>query len=146
MPLSNNFFSLFSFRNKNEIDWKKAKLWLKINFNSNFDEKFCLFQIGGKPFTVQVIDSVADYLALMKEIFDFAKIKSLIQGSSSRPPFKLLINSMHGGLSGFFFFGSMIKVHFIFEESLRGNYHNAKNDHSYSLKFRRRYRLKLYAF
>ncbi|CAH0389912.1 unnamed protein product [Bemisia tabaci] len=53
-------------------------------------------QIGGKPFTVQVIDSVADYLALMKEIFDFAKIKSLIQGSSSRPPFKLLINSMHG--------------------------------------------------
>ncbi|XP_059483478.1 phosphoglucomutase [Neocloeon triangulifer] len=50
---------------------------------------------SSKQFTVEVIDSVADYLQLMKEIFDFASIKSLLSGSSGKP-FKLLLNSMHG--------------------------------------------------
>ena len=37
-----------------------------------------------KKFAVEVIDPVADYLELLKEIFDFAKIKKLL----SRPDFK----------------------------------------------------------
>lgn len=55
------------------------------------------FQVDGRDFTVEVIDSVNDYLELMKSIFDFRKLKSLIVGSSERKPFKILINSMHGG-------------------------------------------------
>lgn len=54
------------------------------------------FQVDGRTFTVEIVDSVNDYLALMKEIFDFETLKSLIQGSSGRPPFKVLINAMHG--------------------------------------------------
>ena len=54
-------------------------------------------QVDGKPFTVDIIDSVNDYVTLMKEIFDFASIKKLIQGSNERPPFQILINAMNGG-------------------------------------------------
>ncbi|KAG8250111.1 Phosphoglucomutase-1 [Homalodisca vitripennis] len=54
------------------------------------------FKVDGRDFVVEIIDSVQDYLLLMKEIFDFNTLKTLLQGSSSRPPFKLLINSMHG--------------------------------------------------
>lgn len=59
------------------------------------------FQVDDRDFVVDIIDSVEDYLQLMKEIFDFNKLKKLIQGSDGRPPFKLLINSMHGGESRF---------------------------------------------
>lgn len=54
-------------------------------------------QIDGKTFTVDVIDSVNDYVSLMKEIFDFESIKKLLQGSEARPPFQVLINAMNGG-------------------------------------------------
>ncbi|KAI5701311.1 hypothetical protein M8J75_008251 [Diaphorina citri] len=54
------------------------------------------YEVDGAQFQVDVIDSVEVYLQLMKEIFDFPKLQSLIKGSSGRPPFKLLINSMHG--------------------------------------------------
>lgn len=57
---------------------------------------FCL-QVDDRDFVVDVIDSVEDYLLLMKEIFNFDKLKTLLQGSNTRPPFKVLINSMHGG-------------------------------------------------
>ncbi|XP_017889463.1 phosphoglucomutase [Ceratina calcarata] len=53
-------------------------------------------QVDGNPFTVQVIDSVNDYLEHMKSIFDFSSIKTLLQGSNNRPPFKVLINGMNG--------------------------------------------------
>ena len=43
-----------------------------------------------------MVDSVADYLELMKEIFDFESIKNLLQGNNQKP-LKVLINSMHGG-------------------------------------------------
>ncbi|XP_015116816.1 phosphoglucomutase [Diachasma alloeum] len=52
--------------------------------------------LDGKPFIVDIIDSVDDYVALMKEIFDFTSIKMLLQGSSSRPKFQILIDSLHG--------------------------------------------------
>lgn len=55
-------------------------------------------QVDGKEFTVDVIDSVNDYLEHMKDIFDFSSIKQLIQGSNDRPPFKVLINAMNGGM------------------------------------------------
>lgn len=54
------------------------------------------YEVDGSQFTVDIIDSVEVYLALMQEIFDFPKLKALIQGNSSRPPFKLLLDSMHG--------------------------------------------------
>ncbi|XP_046830204.1 phosphoglucomutase [Vespa crabro] len=53
-------------------------------------------QVDGKPFDIDIIDSVNDYLELMKNIFDFASIKSLLQGSKQRPAFKVLINGMNG--------------------------------------------------
>lgn len=57
-------------------------------------------EVDGRPFTIDVIDSVKDYLELMKEIFDFASIKQLLQGSDNpadKPAFKVLIDSMNGG-------------------------------------------------
>ncbi|RZF40858.1 hypothetical protein LSTR_LSTR003368 [Laodelphax striatellus] len=54
------------------------------------------FQVDGKSFEVEVIDPVADYVTLMKEIFDFDSMKKLIKGDAKRPPFQVLINSMHG--------------------------------------------------
>ncbi|XP_012536221.1 phosphoglucomutase [Monomorium pharaonis] len=52
--------------------------------------------VNDKPFTVDIIDSVNDYVELMKEIFDFVSIRKLLQGSADRPAFKVLINSMNG--------------------------------------------------
>ena len=62
------------------------------------------YLIEDEPFRVEIIDSVQDYLELMKEIFDFGSIKAHLSGG-----FKILINCMHGGnnsriISFFFFF------------------------------------------
>lgn len=54
------------------------------------------FDIEGRPFTVEVIDVVADYVELMQQVFDFDAIRKLIVGGEERPPFRVLINSMHG--------------------------------------------------
>ena len=54
-------------------------------------------QVDENPFTVEIIDSVDDYLEHMKNIFDFSSIKTLLQGSNDRPAFKVLINAMNGG-------------------------------------------------
>jgi phosphoglucomutase len=43
---------------------------------------------------VEVIDSVDDYVAMLKEIFDFNLIKSFLQ---SNPSFKVLFDGLHGG-------------------------------------------------
>ncbi|MCL7033988.1 hypothetical protein MKW94_011226, partial [Papaver nudicaule] len=42
-------------------------------------------------FSVEVIDPVADYLELMKDVFDFPLIKSLL----SRPDFRFIFDAMH---------------------------------------------------
>jgi phosphoglucomutase len=47
-----------------------------------------------KGFDVEVIDSMQDYVALLKTIFDFGKLKSFV----TRPDVKLLLDSMHGGM------------------------------------------------
>lgn len=44
-------------------------------------------------FSVEVIDSLADYVELMKQVFDFAALRRLL----ARPGFKCLFDSMHGG-------------------------------------------------
>jgi phosphoglucomutase len=40
---------------------------------------------------MQVIDSLTDYVDLMKEIFDFSAIKTYLLSH------KILVNSLHGG-------------------------------------------------
>lgn len=55
------------------------------------------YEVGGKPFVVEVIDCVADYVRLMKEIFDFDKLKDFVSGKSRNgQPLKMRIDSMNG--------------------------------------------------
>ncbi|XP_054722854.1 LOW QUALITY PROTEIN: phosphoglucomutase-like [Uloborus diversus] len=49
------------------------------------------YLVEGEPFRVEVVDSVEDYLELMKGIFDFPALRQHVTGG-----FKLLINCMHG--------------------------------------------------
>jgi phosphoglucomutase len=51
------------------------------------------FDVAGKPFVVDVIDSVANYVELMKEIFDFGKLKAFVSGSK---PLKMRIDGLNG--------------------------------------------------
>lgn len=55
------------------------------------------YTVDGKPFTVEIIDSVADYVRLMKEIFDFDRLQALVSGKKSGTPLKLRIDSLNGG-------------------------------------------------
>ncbi|CAH1380723.1 hypothetical protein MTP99_004682 [Tenebrio molitor] len=54
------------------------------------------FQVDGRDFVVEVIDSSENYVTLMKQIFDFEKLRELIKGTANRPPFQVLIDSMNG--------------------------------------------------
>ncbi|CAI5442302.1 unnamed protein product [Caenorhabditis angaria] len=52
---------------------------------------------GVGHFTVDVIDSVTEYVNLMQSIFDFSKIKSLLSGDlSGEKKLRVLLDSMHG--------------------------------------------------
>jgi len=53
------------------------------------------FDVEGRSFVVEVVDSVNDYVELMKEIFDFDCLRNLIQGKG-QAPLSILIDSMHG--------------------------------------------------
>ena len=44
-------------------------------------------------FTIEIVDSVSDYVSLMKEIYDFEGIKSFFKSNSN---FKVLFDAMHG--------------------------------------------------
>ena len=50
------------------------------------------FTIDDRPFAVDVVDPVTDYMGLMEEIFDFPAMKALLAGG-----FKVTANAMHGG-------------------------------------------------
>lgn len=55
------------------------------------------YEVGGKPFVVEVIDSVSDYVLLMREIFDFEKLKDFVSGKSrGGQPLKMRIDAMNG--------------------------------------------------
>jgi len=51
----------------------------------------------GRTFTVDVIDSVADYAELMSEIFDLSQIRKLFLGQIFERPFRVRLDAMHGG-------------------------------------------------
>lgn len=55
------------------------------------------FTVNGAPFIVEVIDSVADYVRLMKEIFDFDRLRAYVSGEKTGSPLKLRIDSLNGG-------------------------------------------------
>lgn len=50
------------------------------------------FTTNGKQFYVKIVDSVQDYAALMKEIFDFKMLSNFIEKEN----FKLVVNGMNG--------------------------------------------------
>nr|CAH7741078.1 unnamed protein product [Callosobruchus chinensis] len=54
------------------------------------------YKVDGRDFVVEIIDSTTDYVNLMKQIFDFQKLRDLIRGTDKRPPFNVLIDSMNG--------------------------------------------------
>lgn len=54
------------------------------------------FNVDGREFTVEIIDSTKNYVKLMKQIFDFNKLRALIRGTDQRPPFNILLDSMNG--------------------------------------------------
>ncbi|KAJ0174833.1 hypothetical protein K1T71_009941 [Dendrolimus kikuchii] len=73
--------------------------WYKIvpDLNCSIDKiGVQTFKVEDREFTVEIVDSVNDYVTYMKEIFDFPKIKELIQGTEQRKPFNVLIDSMNG--------------------------------------------------
>lgn len=49
------------------------------------------YNVDGRKFVLQVVDSVHDYVDYMKKIFDFPAIKAYLQDVP------VLINAMHGG-------------------------------------------------
>lgn len=67
------------------------------------------YTVNGTPFTVEIIDSVADYVRLMKEIFDFDRLNAFVSGKKTGTPLKLRIDSLNGGMK---------KSHFIYTFSL----------------------------
>lgn len=50
------------------------------------------YQVNGAKFLVQIIDSTSDYVALMKSIFNFEKLKKLLSSGK----FKILLNCLSG--------------------------------------------------
>uniref|UniRef100_A0A7E4UXH9 phosphoglucomutase (alpha-D-glucose-1,6-bisphosphate-dependent) n=1 Tax=Panagrellus redivivus TaxID=6233 RepID=A0A7E4UXH9_PANRE len=67
---------------------------LNVDFGAIGKDSFEIEGVG--QFEVEVIDSVADYLELMSEIFDFTQIKDFITGKATGQKFNLLVDSMHG--------------------------------------------------
>ncbi|CAF3356458.1 unnamed protein product [Rotaria socialis] len=54
------------------------------------------YEIEGRsiPFEIEIIDSVDDYVQLMKSIFDFDKIRNLLNGDKGK--FPIMINALSG--------------------------------------------------
>ncbi|CAF0792331.1 unnamed protein product [Rotaria sordida] len=54
------------------------------------------YEIEGRsiPFEIEIIDSVDDYVQFMKEIFDFDKIRNLLNGEKGK--FPIMINALSG--------------------------------------------------
>lgn len=51
------------------------------------------FDVNGKAFVVDVIDSVSDYVSLMKTIFDFEKLKAFVSGGN---PLRMRMDGLNG--------------------------------------------------
>lgn len=77
-----------------EITEYRLCLDLNVDFGTIGSDSFEIEGVG--TFSVEIIDSVADYVQYMEEIFDFGKIRDLISGKLTGEKFKLLLDSMHG--------------------------------------------------
>lgn len=71
---------------------------LKVDFTKLGTQKF---SVDGNEFVVEVIDSVTDYCAYMKEIFDFPAIKKLLTGGDGCAPLNILLDAMHGVMGSY---------------------------------------------
>uniref|UniRef100_A0AC34QHW2 Phosphoglucomutase n=1 Tax=Panagrolaimus sp. JU765 TaxID=591449 RepID=A0AC34QHW2_9BILA len=67
---------------------------LNVDFGSIGNDSFEIDGVG--TFSVEIVDSVADYVAYMEEIFDFQKIRDLISGKLTGSKFRVLLDSMFG--------------------------------------------------
>lgn len=77
-------------KSKQLTHYKIVKNFPKIDFSKiGKDQKY-------GPLLVDVVDSTADYVALMKEIFDFDLIKKFIDNQRSTKGFKILFDSLNG--------------------------------------------------
>lgn len=54
------------------------------------------YTVQGKPFRVDVIDSVQNYLELMREIFDFDVLRKYVSGAAGGKALRMRIDSMSG--------------------------------------------------
>lgn len=54
------------------------------------------YKLNDKEYVVEVIDSVANYVNHMKEIFDFSKLKNYVSGMTTGKPLKMRIDSLNG--------------------------------------------------
>uniref|UniRef100_V5H0V0 phosphoglucomutase (alpha-D-glucose-1,6-bisphosphate-dependent) n=1 Tax=Ixodes ricinus TaxID=34613 RepID=V5H0V0_IXORI len=80
-----------------ELTKKISQYSLCPDINPNLEQLGTqTFDCEGRTFTVEVVDSVQDYLDFMKEIFDFDALRRLIKGSSKRPALRILVNCLHG--------------------------------------------------
>lgn len=89
------------------------------------------YTVNGTPFTVEIIDSVADYVRLMKEIFDFDRLNAFVSGKKTGTPLKLRIDSLNGGMKKnrilftiFFFYIKLISHFVTIKKIVTGPYVN----------------------
>ena len=60
-------------------------------------DAICPPQVDGRLFVVDVVDSVEDYVLLMKQLFDFDELRTLLTGSDGNQPLRILIDCLNGG-------------------------------------------------
>ena len=53
--------------------------------------------MDGRLYIVDVVDSVEDYVQLMKQIFDFDAMRQLLTGSDGTEPLRIRIDCLNGG-------------------------------------------------
>jgi phosphoglucomutase len=81
------------FEMSKEISSYKICEGITVNLSSIGKEEWTVD--NGNTFSVEVVDSVQDYLELMEEVFDFSKLKQFFAAENAP---KILLNAMHGGM------------------------------------------------
>ena len=71
-------------------DWIMTLYTVKAEFDCIGEQTF----LGGQ-FVLEIVDSITDYAALMKEIFDFDLLRTFLSGGK----FRILVDAMNGGES-----------------------------------------------
>lgn len=54
------------------------------------------FEVTGRQFVVEIIDSVLNYINHMEQIFDFTKLRNFVSGKMTEKPLKMRIDAMNG--------------------------------------------------